>query len=181
MIDNTVVLNTLRPRQNGRHFADDIFKRIFLNENVWIPIKISLKFVPKGPINSIPALVQMMVWRRPGAKPLSEPMMVSLLTHICVTRPQWVNSSNATQILVLGKSQSRANAHYTVPWSHSGDTWLATCSIQKRNLHISVLNEALWDMKQVHSAICELVQFGSRTKLDAHSCINDNVSRGMFE
>ena len=70
--------NTLRPRQNGRHFADDIFKRIFLNENVWIPIKISLKFVPKGPINNIPALVQMMVWRRPGAKPLSEPMMVSL-------------------------------------------------------------------------------------------------------
>ena len=38
------------------------------------------------------ALVQIMAWRRPGDKPLSEPMMVSLLTHICVTRPQWVNS-----------------------------------------------------------------------------------------
>ena len=50
-------LNTLRPRQNGRHFADDIFKRIFLNENVFISIKISLKFVPKGQINNIPALV----------------------------------------------------------------------------------------------------------------------------
>ena len=65
----------LRPGQNGRHFADDIFKCIFLNENVWIPIKISLKFVPKGPINNIPALVQMMAWRRTGDKPLSEPMM----------------------------------------------------------------------------------------------------------
>ena len=32
--------NTLRPRQNERHFADDIFKRIFLNENIWILIKI---------------------------------------------------------------------------------------------------------------------------------------------
>ena len=85
-------VNTLRPRQTGRHFADDIFKCIFLNENVWIPIKISLKFIPKGPINNNPALVQIMVWRRPGAKPLSEPMMGSLLTHICVTRPQWVNS-----------------------------------------------------------------------------------------
>ena len=84
-------INTLRPRQNGRHFADDIFKCIFLNENVWIPIKISLKFVPKGPINNIPSLVQIMVWRRPCDKPLSEPMMVRLLTHICVTRPQWVN------------------------------------------------------------------------------------------
>ena len=86
-------VNTLRPRQNGRHFADDIFKCIFLNENVWIPIKISLKFVPKGPINSIPALVQIMAWCRPGDKPLSESMMVSLPTHICVTRPQWVNDN----------------------------------------------------------------------------------------
>ena len=83
--------NTLRPRQNGRHLADYIFKCIFLNENVWIPIKITLKFVPKGPFNNIPALVQIMAWRRPGDKPLSEPMMVSLTTHICVTRPQWVN------------------------------------------------------------------------------------------
>ena len=84
--------NTLRPRQNRRHFADDIFQCIFLNENVCIPIKISLKFVPKGPINNIPALVQIMAWRRPAAKPLSKSMMVSLLTHICVTRPQWVNT-----------------------------------------------------------------------------------------
>ena len=82
-------MNTLRPRQNGRHFPVDIFKCIFLTENVWIFIKISLKFVPKGPINKIPSLVQIMAWRRWGAKPLSEPMMVSLLTHICVTRPQW--------------------------------------------------------------------------------------------
>ena len=87
-------INTLRPRQNGRYFADDIIKCIFLNENVWISLKISLKFVPKGSINNIPALVQIMVWRRPGNKPLSEPMMVSLLTHICVTRPQWVNSDS---------------------------------------------------------------------------------------
>ena len=85
-------INTLRPRQNGRHFADDTFKRIFMNENVRILIKISLKFVPKGPINNIHALVQIMAWRRPGDKPLSEPMLVSLLTHICVTRPQWVKS-----------------------------------------------------------------------------------------
>ena len=87
------LFNPSRPRQNGRHFADDIFKCIFLNENVWISIKISLKFVPKGPINNIPALVQIMAWRRPGDKPLSEPMMVRLPTHICVTRPQWVKGN----------------------------------------------------------------------------------------
>ena len=98
---NTVwssLFNTLRPRQNGRHFADDIFKCIFLNENVWIPIKISLKFVPECPNNNIPALVQIMAWRRPGDKPLSEPMMVSLTTHICVTRPQWVKVVNYSSL-----------------------------------------------------------------------------------
>ena len=84
-------LNTLRPRQNGRHFLDDTIKRIFLNENIRISIEISLKFVPKGPINEIPALVQIMAWRRPGDKPLSELMMVNLPTHICVSRPQWFN------------------------------------------------------------------------------------------
>ena len=87
----TSLINTLRPRQDGRHFPDDIFICIFLNENEWHSIKISLKFVPKVPINNIPALVQIMAWRRPGDKPLSEPMMVVLPTHICITRPQWVN------------------------------------------------------------------------------------------
>ena len=57
-------------RQNGRHFPDDIFKCIFLNENVWILIKISLKFVPKGPVNNIQSLVQIMSWCRPGEKPI---------------------------------------------------------------------------------------------------------------
>ena len=53
-----LILNTLMPRQNGRHFSDNILKCIFLNENVWILIEISLKFVPnRGPINNIPALV----------------------------------------------------------------------------------------------------------------------------
>ena len=83
--------NTLRPRQNGRHFAYVIFKCIFVNENVWILIEISLKPVPKAPINNIPALVQIMAWRRPSDKPLSEPIMICLPTHICVTWPQWVN------------------------------------------------------------------------------------------
>ena len=66
----------------------ETFKYIFLNENVIISVKISLKFVPKGPISNIPTLVQIMAWCRPGDKPLSEPKLDSLLTHICVTRPQ---------------------------------------------------------------------------------------------
>ena len=89
-----VLLNTLRLRQNGRRFADDTFKRIFLNE--YVSIEISLKFVPKGPINNISALVQIMAWRRSGDKPLSKPMMIRLPTHICVTRPQWVKNWHST-------------------------------------------------------------------------------------
>ena len=49
-------------------------------------------FTPASPINNIPSLVEIMAWRRPGDKPLSEPMMVSSLTHICITRPPWVNN-----------------------------------------------------------------------------------------
>ena len=96
-----VFFNTLRPRQNGCHFAEDILKCIFLNENVWIPIKISLKFVPKDPINNKPALVQIMAWCCPGAKPLSESVMVSLPTHIWVTRPQWVNELNIPVLVAM--------------------------------------------------------------------------------
>ena len=90
-------VNTLRPRQNGCHFPD-IFKYTFLNGNVWISTTISLDFVPKGPINNIPALVQIMAWHWPGNKPLSEPMIVILLMHVCVTQPQWVKH-NPGQVL----------------------------------------------------------------------------------
>ena len=80
----------------------------------WIAIKISLKFVHKGPINNIPALVQIMAWRRPGYKPLSEPIVGSLLTHICVTRPQRVLSN------AMGGSLDLSNWDYAwtfVGWS----------------------------------------------------------------
>ena len=87
-----LVVDALRPRQNDRYFAENIFKCIFLIENVWISIKMSLKPVPWGQINNIPSLVQIMAWCRAGDMRLSEPMMVSLLTHICVTRPQWVKT-----------------------------------------------------------------------------------------
>ena len=73
---------TLRLRQDGHHFADDIVNCIFF---------ISLKLVPKGSINNISALIQIMAWCWPGNKPLSEPMVVRLWMHIFITRPPWVN------------------------------------------------------------------------------------------
>ena len=95
-------LNTLTPRHNYRHFTDDIFKCFFLNENVWISLKMSLKLVLKIRINNIPALLQIIVWRWLGDKPLSELMMVKLLTHKCVTRPLWVNSCRKFALYTYG-------------------------------------------------------------------------------
>ena len=60
-------------------------------------IKFSLKYVRNGPIDNNPALIQIMAWRGSGDKPLSEPMMISLPTHICVTRPQWVKTSHTIE------------------------------------------------------------------------------------
>ena len=71
----TLAIITLRPAQNGRHFAGDIFGVIFINENCRFFIKISLKFVPCGQFSNKPPLVQIMIWCQIGDKPLSELMM----------------------------------------------------------------------------------------------------------
>ena len=77
-----LAFNILRPRQNGLHFPEDILKWIFLSENMCISIKILLKL-----------LFMFQHWFRwwLGAdQPLSEPMMVKLLTHMWITLLQWV-------------------------------------------------------------------------------------------
>ena len=56
-------------------FRDDNFKCNFFNEDYRIPIRLSLKFVPRSAIYNKPALVQVMVWRRIGDKLLPEPML----------------------------------------------------------------------------------------------------------
>ena len=142
-VAKTVVdINTLRPRQNRRHIADDIFKCIFLNENAWISLKISLKFVPKVPINNIPSLVQIMAWRRPGDKPLSEPIMVNLSTPICVTRPHWVNTSRPHEMTDFGNDifeYNVSNENYCF--------WLAISCIglfPDNLISITILNNCKW-------------------------------------
>ena len=95
-----------------------MFKCIFLNENAWIPIKLSMKFIPKGSINNIPALFQIMAWCRPGDTPLSESVMVSLQAHICFTRPQSVIhlvSSPPTEALSANRSLIRSPTYTWLP------------------------------------------------------------------
>ena len=79
--------NTLRPRRSGSHF-----QTTFSNAFSWMKIVVvwsKFHWNLQGPINNIPVSVQIMGWRRSGDKPLPEPMMFSLMTHICLTRPQW--------------------------------------------------------------------------------------------
>ena len=70
------------------------FQKTFSYVFSWIKLyEMRLRFhwriFPKFTINNIPALDQLMARSRPGDKPLSEPKMVRLPTHICVTQPQW--------------------------------------------------------------------------------------------
>ena len=86
----------VRVSYRGRDKIAAISQTTFSNAFSWMKIcefhfRFHWKFFPNLQINNIPALVQIMAWRRPGDEPLSEPMMLSLVTYICVTRPQWVN------------------------------------------------------------------------------------------
>ena len=60
------VFNSSSSGQNGRLFADDVFKHIFLNENLRSSNKMSMKYIPWGPINNMPALApgrrQAIIW-----------------------------------------------------------------------------------------------------------------------
>ena len=90
MLSDCWFLQTERRKQYGRHFPADIFKYIFLNENVYILVQMSLRLGPdKGPVPNTPVLVQTMAWYRIGDKPLFEPMTTKFSD---VTSSQWVNN-----------------------------------------------------------------------------------------
>ena len=107
--ENTIwsCFKTLSSRQNCRLWLCDLkhwglgkmailLQTTFSSAFSWMKMhEFWLKFhwrlsLLNDPINNIPALVPIMAWRRPGAEPLSEPMMVKWTTHIYVTRTQWV-------------------------------------------------------------------------------------------
>ena len=70
----TVDVNTLKPKQNGHHFADNIFKYTLIKK-VRILIKISLKLFSSGQFNNKPAVIEIIAWCLTGIKPLFEPIL----------------------------------------------------------------------------------------------------------
>ena len=131
------IINSLSPRQNGRHFPGDICKCIFLYENIWILIKISLKVVPSDPINNIPALVQIMAWHLSDDEPWSEPMMFFLTDA-------YMHHSASTMLNELNKSGRKTiNFHETPSAGCKVCEYLGNRSC---SLYLSVLwcSEFLW-------------------------------------
>ena len=93
---------------------------------------------PKFRINNIPALVQIMTWRRPGDQLLSGPRMVSLLTHIRVTRPQWG---------VTGPLCGELNGHRWIPCTKSSDAelWCFLWSSPGTTIEQTMETPVIWD------------------------------------
>ena len=110
-----VSINPSPPEQNGRNFADDILKCILITKN-FVSIRVSLKFVPKSPVDYLVALVQVMAWRRSGDKPLPEPRLASSPTHICNTRDDELTGAlRPFTRLVIGTKAPLRLARFSVP------------------------------------------------------------------
>ena len=132
-----------------------IFQMHFLNENVWISIIISLNYLPTYSINNIVAVVQIMAWCWPDGKPLSRTIMVSLLTQICVTRSQWVNSLGPSDAIWRWRSWSKLvqvmACCLAAPSHYLNQCWLITSKVLWhsskdmviRNMEIPI-SEARW-------------------------------------
>ena len=125
------LINALRPRQDGRHFQDDILKWIFFNENVWILNAILPKFVPKGPIDNNRALEQIMAWYRSGVKSLVT------ISHTCVTRHQRSNNQMINWVKSSGHFVAINSTHYTLFKFHPMkiNLCICFCGIYSRCFH----------------------------------------------
>ena len=109
-----------------------IFQMTFSNAYSTINIcdiltEIPLKFVPKGPINNISALVQIIVRPQPGDKPLSEPMIIRLPMHTYVTRSQWwcqpMETFSTLLAISVGNSPVTGEFHAQSPVTRSFDVF----------------------------------------------------------
>ena len=78
-------LNASPPGQNGRHFADEIFRCISVNETFCILIRISLTFVAKGLIDNMSALVRFMVYSHAISQSLKLYVKYNLLLDSLIT------------------------------------------------------------------------------------------------
>ena len=92
---------------------------IYVNEKFYILIKISPKFVPKGPIDNKAGMGEAMAWRRTGVKPSPEPMLtqftdahmrpgeMSLHKYSLFAKCLWVHAERIAFIFILQVSRKQ--------------------------------------------------------------------------
>ena len=101
-------------------------------------------------LNNITTLVQIVAWCRPGDKPLSEPMMVRLPTHICVTRPQWVKFKSRKPCSTASPIQW--NHHDVIKWKPFPCYWPFVREIHR--LSVDSSRKSQWRMALMFTLIC---------------------------
>ena len=116
--------------------------------------KISLKFIPKCPIDKIVALVQIMAWHHPGGKPCSDAMMGSLLMHICIIWPQLVNDDKEKCICSLLMCESQSIQRYDGVTEKTNKTLIHSASCQQRcmiskQIYYSAITWVSFDLRPV--------------------------------
>ena len=126
-----MLVNSSPPGQYGRHFADDIFRCIFMNVKFCILIKISLEFVPKVPIVKNQALVWIMAWCRVGDKPLSEPMLTWFTDAYMRTSGRWAQ-------LFYRFADSGCWTQHVTPYliNHCGHIWFTQVSCPPERMQL---------------------------------------------
>ena len=144
------LLKHIEAEANGHHFPDDIFEMNFFEWNVWIWMQMSLKFVPRVQL-TISHIVSV---GRPGDKPSSETMMVSLLTQICITQSQWAiyvtqychrSSTKASPLLIKAtyiRSYMRVTAHQnwtTTRKAHTARIWHLSKDRSGPCVHVAIV------------------------------------------
>ena len=115
-----------------------------------------------GTINLIPALAQTMPWCRPGDKPLSEPVVVSLLTRICIARPQWVKYDYNLLILCDNRNGKPIGLQFT---TREGilKHWNSMVEYTFIYIHLETRWLALWQ----HFRQWKLISFSSFTEVSS--------------
>ena len=111
--DTWLFIKTIFLTYGGQGKMAAILHCIFLNVNVWISIRISLKFVSRCPINNSPALVWIMAWHRPGNKPLSE-SMVAWFINAYMHHSAWISQNIVFYWCQKDNPLARTNRVYSV-------------------------------------------------------------------
>ena len=130
-------LNTLRVRQNGCHFTDDIFKCIFLNENVWIPIKFHWNLFLRVQLTIFQYWLR---WWLGAFQVTSYYLNQWLLVHRCTYAPPGFNELICW--IILKKKYACIYAFYTIHWYCDGTGSWNPFSLQTREHSFHVINTA---------------------------------------